>query len=72
MRSYEVGKFALERRYTSVTVEGRRIGVKVALDGGEVVNASVEYEDAVAAAAALGRPVKVVIAQASALAVEQY
>lgn len=72
MRSYEVDKFALERRYTSVTVEGRRIGVKVALDGGEVVNASVEYEDAVAAAAALGRPVKVVIAQASALAVEQY
>lgn len=72
MRSYEVGKFALERRYTSVMVEGREIGVKVALDGGEVVNASVEYEDAVAAAAALGRPVKVVIAQASALAVEQY
>ncbi len=72
MRSHEVDKYALERRYTSVAVEGREVGVKVALDGGEVVNVSVEYEDAVAAAAALGRPVKVVIAQASALAADQY
>ncbi|WP_026928786.1 nickel pincer cofactor biosynthesis protein LarC [Glycomyces tenuis] len=72
MRSYEVDKHALERRYTSVEVDGYEIGVKVALDDGEVVNASVEYEDAVAASAALGRPVKVVIAQASALAAERY
>lgn len=72
MRSHEVDKYALERRYTSVAVEGREVGVKVALDGGEVVNVSVEYEDAVAAAVALGRPVKVVIAQASALAADQY
>ncbi|WP_026923171.1 nickel pincer cofactor biosynthesis protein LarC [Glycomyces arizonensis] len=72
MRSYEIDKYALERRYTSVEVDGREIGVKLALEDGEVVNASVEYEDAVAAAAALGRPVKVVIAQASALAAERY
>nr|WP_277605277.1 nickel pincer cofactor biosynthesis protein LarC [Glycomyces sp. L485] len=72
MRSYEIDKFALERRYASVTVDGCDIGVKIAVEDGEVVNASVEYEDAVAAAAALGRPVKVVIAQAAALAAEQY
>ncbi|WP_100445155.1 nickel pincer cofactor biosynthesis protein LarC [Glycomyces xiaoerkulensis] len=72
MRSYEIEKYALERRYTAVRVGGHRIGVKIAAEGGEVVNASVEYEDAVAAAAALGRPVKVVIAQATAMAAEQY
>lgn len=72
MRSYEIDKYALERRYTHVIVDGHEIGVKIALERGEVVNASVEYEDAAAAAAALGRPLKVVIAQASALAAEQY
>ena len=72
MRSYEIDKYALERKYTSVRVDGHEIGVKIAIEHGEVVNASVEYEDAVAAAAALARPVKVVIAQASALAAEQY
>jgi len=72
MRSYEIEKYALERQYTHVEVDGHRIGVKIALEDGEVVNASVEYEDAAAAAAALGRPLKVVIAQATALAAEQY
>jgi uncharacterized protein (DUF111 family) len=72
MRSYEIEKYALERRYTHINVDGHRIGVKIAVDHGEVVNASVEYEDAAAAAAALDRPVKVVIAQATALAAEHY
>ncbi|WP_307814240.1 nickel pincer cofactor biosynthesis protein LarC [Glycomyces sp. YM15] len=72
MRFYEIDKYALERRYTHVEVDGHRIGVKVALEDGEVVNASVEYEDAAAAAAALARPLKVVIAQATALAADQY
>jgi uncharacterized protein (TIGR00299 family) protein len=72
MRSYEIEKYALERQYTHVNVDGHEIGVKMALERGEVVNASVEYEDAAAAAAALGRPLKVVIAQATALAAEQY
>jgi pyridinium-3,5-bisthiocarboxylic acid mononucleotide nickel chelatase len=72
MRSYEIEKYALDRQYTHVNVDGHEIGVKIALERGEVVNASVEYEDAAAAAAALGRPLKVVIAQATALAAEQY
>ncbi|MFG3338415.1 LarC family nickel insertion protein [Glycomyces sp. NPDC048151] len=72
MRSYEIDKYALERRYTHVEVDGHSIGVKIALEQGEVVNASVEYEDAAAAAAALSRPLKVVIAQATALAAERY
>jgi pyridinium-3,5-bisthiocarboxylic acid mononucleotide nickel chelatase len=72
MRSYEIEKYALERQYTYVNVDGHEIGVKIALERGEVVNASVEYEDAAAAAAALARPLKVVIAQATALAAEQY
>ncbi|MQM28151.1 nickel pincer cofactor biosynthesis protein LarC [Glycomyces albidus] len=72
MRSYEIDKYALERRYTRVDVDGHAIGVKIALEGGEVVNASVEYEDAAAAAAALGRSLKVVVAQATALAAQEY
>jgi pyridinium-3,5-bisthiocarboxylic acid mononucleotide nickel chelatase len=72
MRSYEIEKYALERQYTHVNVDGHEIGVKIALERGEVVNASVEYEDAAAAAIALSRPLKVVIAQATALAAEQY
>ncbi len=72
MRSYPIDKYALERRYTHIDVDGHDIGVKIALENGEVVNASVEYEDAAAAAAALDRPLKVVIAQATALAAERY
>nr|BFF22933.1 hypothetical protein GCM10025732_08980 [Glycomyces mayteni] len=72
MRSYEIDKYALERRYAHVDVDGQSIGVKIALEGGEVVNASVEYEDAAAAAAVLGRPLKVVVAQATALAAQEY
>ncbi|GAB3659106.1 LarC family nickel insertion protein [Glycomyces tarimensis] len=72
MRSYAIDKYALERRYDSVEVDGRRIGVKIALEDGEVVNVSVEYEDAVAAAAALGRPVKAVVAQAVARSAALY
>ncbi|MEV3937895.1 nickel pincer cofactor biosynthesis protein LarC [Glycomyces sp. NPDC049804] len=72
MRSYEIEKHALERQYTHVDVDGHEIGVKIALEHGEVVNASVEYEDAAAAALALSRPLKVVIAQATALAAERY
>jgi uncharacterized protein (DUF111 family) len=42
--------------------------VKVARLGGEIVNALPEYDDVVAAASLLGRPVKAVLAEAAALA----
>jgi len=51
-----------------VEVDGHAIGVKQALLDGVVVNASMEYEDVAAAAAALGVPAKVVLARATAAA----
>ena len=42
--------------------------MKVAVDGGRVVNVQPEYEDVVAAAKALDRPVKAVLAAAVAAA----
>ncbi|MFP5347452.1 MAG: nickel pincer cofactor biosynthesis protein LarC [Actinomycetes bacterium] len=64
LRRTAVSKRALERRSVTVTVGSRRIAVKLALLDGEVVNAQPEYEDSAAAAAALGRPLKTVMAQA--------
>lgn len=64
VRETTVGKTALERREVSVDVGGRRIRVKLGLLGGEVVNAMPEWEDVAAAAAALGRPAKLVLQQA--------
>lgn len=68
VREYEVGKHALEREMVTVQVEGAPIRVKLARYEGSVVNAAPEYDDVVAAASALGRPVKTVLAAASALA----
>ena len=50
LRVVPVGKVALERAQASVDVLGGRVGVKVAVDGGRVVNVSVEYEDVAALA----------------------
>ena len=50
LRIVPVGKVALERAQASVDVLGGRVGVKVAVDGGRVVNVSVEYEDVAALA----------------------
>ena len=54
----------LERSFETVVVEGQRIRVKIARYGGAVVNRQPEYDDVVAAATALGRPVKSVLADA--------
>jgi uncharacterized protein (TIGR00299 family) protein len=61
LREQRVGKVALDRRETSVDVEGHRIRVKVASYEGKVVNANPEYDDVAAAAAALRRPVRDVL-----------
>jgi pyridinium-3,5-bisthiocarboxylic acid mononucleotide nickel chelatase len=68
LRESPVTKRALARAERVVTVEGRRVRVKTASLDGEVVNVQPEYEDVTAAAAALGRPVKAVLAAATAAA----
>jgi len=68
VRSYAVGRRVLERAWRTVEVDGRPVRVKLGLLGGEVVNAVPEWEDVAAAAAALGRPAKLVLQDAAALA----
>ena len=68
LRSHRVGKHALDRLERVVDVDGRAVRVKLGLVGGEVVNAMPEFEDVAAAAAALGRPLKLVLRDAHALA----
>jgi uncharacterized protein (DUF111 family) len=68
VRTIEVGKQALERTWMQVDVAGQTIRVKLARMHGVVVNASPEYDDVARAAAALGRPVKAVLADAVAAA----
>ncbi|MBO0869094.1 MAG: LarC family nickel insertion protein, partial [Micromonosporaceae bacterium] len=66
LRTIAVTKHPLRRAMSTVDLDGQAVGVKLAMLDGRVVNASVEYEDVVRAAAALGRPAKVVLAQATA------
>jgi uncharacterized protein (TIGR00299 family) protein len=68
VRMVPVGKTALDRTTTSVDVLGGRVGVKVAVHEGRVVNVSVEYEDVAALARSTGRPVKEVLRAATAAA----
>jgi uncharacterized protein (TIGR00299 family) protein len=68
VREHRVGKRALARETRTVRVDGAEVRVKVALLDGQVVNASPEYDDVAAAALALGRPVKAVLAAAAAAA----
>lgn len=68
LREYAVEKHALDREERVVEVDGQQICVKIALLDGVVVNAQPEYEDVVAAAGRLGRPVKLVLAAATAAA----
>jgi pyridinium-3,5-bisthiocarboxylic acid mononucleotide nickel chelatase len=64
LRERTVGKVALDREVRIVEVDGHSIRVKVARHDGEVVNAQPEYADVAAAASALGRPLKAVLADA--------
>jgi pyridinium-3,5-bisthiocarboxylic acid mononucleotide nickel chelatase len=75
LRRTAVTKSALGRELVTVDVEGQPVRVKLARvpagrPAGRVVNAQPEYDDVLAAARALGRPVKVVLAQASAAAAD--
>lgn len=68
LRTLTVGKIALARTETTVDVGGQPVRVKVAELDGRVVNAMPEHDDVVAAAQALGQPLKVVLARAAAAA----
>ena len=68
VRSSPVSKYALDREWLTTDVHGQSVRVKVARLDGEVVNVSPEFDDAVRAAAALGRPVKSILAAAAAAA----
>jgi len=71
VREQTVTKRVLDREMVTVHLsDGTEIKVKVARSDGRVVNAVPEFDDVAAAAAALGRPVKAVLAEASALAYE--
>ena len=64
VRQIPLDKHALDREMVSVEVHGHVIDVKLARDGDEVVNAQPEWDDVARAAAALGRPVNDVLAEA--------
>lgn len=64
LRQSVVTKHALAREVEAVHVSGQRVGVKVARQAGRVVTAQPEYDDVARAAAALGRPVRDVLAAA--------
>ena len=68
LRAHAVAKTALLRTQATVDVGGRPVRVKLALAGSRVVNAMPEHEDVVAAAHALGLPLKVVLSRAGAAA----
>ncbi|GAB3774668.1 hypothetical protein FB382_003809 [Nocardioides ginsengisegetis] len=68
LREQPLGKHALDREMVAVEVDGQRIAVKLARLGDEVVNAQPEYDDVARVAAALGRPVVDVLADAAAAA----
>jgi len=68
IREYPVARHALPRETTTVSVGGVEVRVKLARLDGMVVTAQPEYDDVVRAAQALGRPVREVLAEASAAA----
>ncbi len=64
LREQPVGKHALDRELREVEVDGNRISVKLARRNGELLNVQPEYDHVAAAARALGRPIKDVLAAA--------
>lgn len=58
VRTTTVGRFMLDREWEQVEVSGHQIRVKVARDGGTIVNVAPEYEDCVRLATATGLALK--------------
>jgi uncharacterized protein (TIGR00299 family) protein len=68
VREVEIGKHALDREMRTVAIDGHPVHVKLARHEGVVVTAQPEYDDLVVVASATGRPLKDVLAEASAAA----
>ncbi len=64
VRQVPLDKHGLDREMVSIEVAGHAIDVKLARDGGELVNAQPEWEDVARAAVALDRPANDVLADA--------
>lgn len=64
LREHQIGKHSLKREFVSLEVGGQPVAAKVARLDGAVVNVQPEYDDVLAAAEALQRPVKEVLADA--------
>jgi pyridinium-3,5-bisthiocarboxylic acid mononucleotide nickel chelatase len=64
-------RYELHRRTEEVEVDGRPIRIKVGVLDGRVVNIAPEHDDCAAAAAATGRPVKQIWAEALAAATRE-
>ncbi len=68
VRTTPVAKHALDRRWMTVDVDGQAVRVKLGTLDGTVVSVNPEWDDVAAAARALGRPAKAVLAAAAAVA----
>jgi uncharacterized protein (DUF111 family) len=68
VRQTTVDRWALERGWVDVDVEGHAVPVKVAHRDAAILHATPEFEDVVALGAKLDRPVRVVLAAAVAAA----
>jgi uncharacterized protein (TIGR00299 family) protein len=68
LRETAVHKHALDRAEKIIDVAGHRVRVKTATLDGVLVSAQPEYDDVLAAANAAGRPVKAMMAEATAAA----
>jgi uncharacterized protein (TIGR00299 family) protein len=68
LRANAVTKHALERSWVTVDIDGETIRVKLAHDGDRRTNLAPEFDDVVAAAAALGAPVKEILTRAASAA----
>jgi pyridinium-3,5-bisthiocarboxylic acid mononucleotide nickel chelatase len=72
MRQRVVDKYALDRDFVDVSVDGQPVRVKIARAGGQVVNVQPEYDDVLRAARVLGWSVKRTLARAQAAAVSYW
>jgi uncharacterized protein (TIGR00299 family) protein len=70
VRRIPVRRWMLDRESVEVRVAGGRVRVKLGRDGDQIVNAAPEFEDCAAVARASGRPLKQIMAEAQARALQ--